>query len=241
VSTDDRARTDPTDEVPPAQTKPAENADRTGKRPVGEPPPSVAENALAEDEVAKAAGADDRDRQVEQLRAELEQAKDRVLRTQAELENYRKRVARQTEEERRYAQIQLIRELLPVWDNMQRAIEAAEKSHETASLLEGFKMVAGQLENVLERHHCARIDALGKPFDPNFHEAILQRPSDAHPANTVLQVAQAGFRLHDRVVRPSQVIVSVAEPETQAGTEARDRKPEGAETRRQAEKKRSRE
>jgi len=153
--------------------------------------------------------------QIDRLRAELEETKERVLRIQAELENYRKRVARQVQEERRYANVPLIRELLPVWDNIGRAIEAAENTHETASLLEGFKMVAGQLESVFQRHHLTKIDALGKPFDPNLHEAIWQQPSDAHPANTVLQVTQTGFQLHDRVVRPSQVIVSAAVPETE--------------------------
>lgn len=151
--------------------------------------------------------------QIDGLRAELEEAKDRALRAQAELENYRKRVARQMEEERRYANVPLIRDLLPVWDNIGRAIEAAEKAHETASLLEGFKMVAGQLEGVLARHRCTRIEALDEPFDPNLHEAISQQPSDSHAAGTVLMVTQVGFRLHDRVVRPSQVVVSAALPD----------------------------
>lgn len=159
------------------------------------------------------------DRQIDRLRAELEEARDRALRTQAELENYRKRAARQIDEERRYANLPLIRDLLPVWDNVGRAIEAAEKTHQTASLLEGFKMVAGQLEDVLERHDCTKIDALGEPFDPNFHEAISQQPCDKNPGNTVLQVIQTGFRLHDRVVRPSQVIVSVASAENEDSAE----------------------
>jgi molecular chaperone GrpE len=150
--------------------------------------------------------------EVDRLQTELEEAKDRALRVHAELDNYRKRVARQMDEERRYANLPLIRDLLPVWDNVGRAIEAAEKTQETASLLEGFRIVAGELEGVLERHHCTKIDALGQPFNPHFHEAILQQPADT-PPNTVLQVVRAGFCLHDRVVRPAQVIVSAAPPE----------------------------
>ncbi len=149
----------------------------------------------------------------------MEDARNRLLRTQADLENYRKRAARQIDEERRYANLPLIRDLLPVWDNVGRAIEAAEKTHQTASLLEGFKMVAGQLEDVLERHNCTKIDALGEPFDPNLHEAISQQPCDKNPGSTVLQVIQTGFRLHDRVVRPSQVIVSVASAEHEDAAE----------------------
>jgi molecular chaperone GrpE len=162
---------------------------------------------------------------LDDLRAELEQAKDRALRSHAELENYRKRVARQVEEERRYANMAFIRDLLPVWDNIGRAIEAAESTHQTASLLEGFKMVAGQLEDVLERHQCTKIDAQDEPFDPNLHEAICQQPSEAHPANTVLQVTQTGFRLHDRVVRPAQVIVSAAAPQDKDSADTQPEEP----------------
>ena len=154
--------------------------------------------------------------EVEQLRVDLEEVSDRALRAQAELENYRRRVARQMEEERRYANMPLLRDLLPVLDNMRRAIEAAEKTEDAPSLLEGFRMVTKQLEGVLARHHCTEIEALGGPFDPNLHEAISQQPSAGHPEGTVLLVAQSGFQLHDRVVRPSQVIVSGADPEEQA-------------------------
>jgi molecular chaperone GrpE len=145
---------------------------------------------------------------VEQLRAELDRCKDQSLRCQAELENYRKRAAREMDEHRRYANIGLIRELLPVLDNIQRAIEAAEKSTDGSGLLDGVKLVAQQLQGVLEQHHCVKIEALGAAFDPHLHHAILQQPSAEHPANTIIIVTQDGYKLHDRVVRPSQVIVS---------------------------------
>jgi molecular chaperone GrpE len=152
------------------------------------------------------------------LRAELEEAKDRALRGWAELENYRKRAARQIEDERRYAALPLARDLLPVLDNVKRAVDAAEKNHDTASLLEGIKMVVQQLQGVLVRHHCTPIAALHQPFDPNYHDAILHQPSAEYPPNTVIQEVQQGFRLHDRVVRPTQVIVSspVEKPDTPA-------------------------
>jgi molecular chaperone GrpE len=144
------------------------------------------------------------------LRNELAAAKDRALRAQAELDNYRKRMRKEMDDERRYAQLPLLSDLLPVLDNVSRAIQAAEKSPDAAGLLAGFKMVAQQLEGVLARHHCQRIDALHKPFDPHLHAAILQQPSSEHPSNTVIQVAQDGYQLHDRVLRPAQVIVSTA-------------------------------
>jgi len=191
------------------------NAGEAAADPAVEEPVDAGEEALCEYDAQGVAG-DQAGSQIDDLRAELEEAKDRALRAQAELENYRKRAARQIEDERRYANVSLIRDLLPVWDNIGRAIEAAEKAHQTASLLEGFKMVAGQLEGVLARHRCTRINALHKPFDPNLHEAVSQQPSDSHPAGTVLMVTQAGFRLDDRVVRPSRVVVAAALPEQDA-------------------------
>ncbi len=157
---------------------------------------------------------------LEALRGELGEAKDRALRSHAELENYRKRVARQMQDERRYAQVPLMRDLLPVLDNLDRAIAAAEKTHDATSLLDGVKIVGGQLEDVLARHHCMKIDALNQPFDPHLHEAISQVPSTEHPANSVMQVAQTGFRVHDRVVRPSQVIVAAAASEEKPDEES---------------------
>lgn len=152
--------------------------------------------------------------EIGKLRADLEDASDRVLRAQAELENYRKRARREMEDERRYAAIPLLSDLLPVLDNLQRAIAAAEKSPEAAALLDGVRLVAQSLEGVLARHHCKRIEALGQPFDPAFHQAISQQPSTDQPPNTVLLVAQEGYVLHDRVVRPAQVIVSTRPQET---------------------------
>ena len=146
-----------------------------------------------------------------QVNSEMDAARDRALRAQADLDNYRKRVHRQMEEERRYAEIPLLRDLLPVLDNLHRAIEAADKSPDPAVLLEGLKLVASQLEGVLQRHHCTPIEALHAPFDPHRHEAIAQQPSQNHPPNTVLLVTQRGFQLHDRVVRPCQVIVSASD------------------------------
>jgi molecular chaperone GrpE len=146
----------------------------------------------------------------EKLRAELDQAQDRILRLQAELENFRKRSARELHDQLRYANIGLLRDLLPVLDNARRAIEAAEKGADDAALLNGFQLLAQQLEGVLARHHCEKIDALHAPFDPHSHEAIFQQPSADHPPQTVILVNQEGYRLHDRVVRPSQVIVSSA-------------------------------
>ena len=151
---------------------------------------------------------------IEQLRDELESCKDQSLRCSAELDNYRKRAARELDEHRRYADIGLLRDLLPVLDNVQRAVDAAEKSADVNGLLDGVKLVAQQLQGVLQQHHCVKIEALGEPFNPHQHHAILQQPAPDHPPNTIIMVTQDGYQLHDRVVRPSQVIVS-APPSTE--------------------------
>lgn len=160
--------------------------------------------AFTDESGLTAEGVDELDR----LRREAAEGQDRALRAHAELENVRRRTRRELDERLKYALMPLVEELLPVVDNVARAIEAAEKTSEAASLLAGFKMVAQQLEGALERHHCRRIAALHQPFDPNLHAALMQQPSEEFAAGTVLQVLQAGFQLHDRVVRPSQVIVS---------------------------------
>ena len=149
--------------------------------------------------------------ELQRLQAEAGEAKDMALRARAELENFRKRAQREMQEERRYANIHLMRELLPVLDNVDRAIEAAEKSgvsDEAASLLEGIRIVEKQLTAVLDRYHCKPIDTEGAQFDPNLHEAILQQPSPDHPENAILTVTEIGYLLHDRVVRPSKVVVT---------------------------------
>lgn len=160
------------------------------------------------DEALAAAGEQERD-----LAAELAAASDRALRLQAEMQNLRNRTSREIADERRYAALPVLRDLLPVIDNIERAIEAAEKAGEAENLLAGFRLVKQQLETILSRHQCEPIKANGEPFDPHFHEAILHQPSPDVPANHVMMVTQSGYKLHDRVVRPAQVIVSSGPPE----------------------------
>lgn len=142
------------------------------------------------------------------LDAELAAQQDRVLRLQAEIQNLRSRQARELADARRYAGIDLMREILPVVDNIDRAIEAAGDQTEVTSLLEGFKLVRQQLVTALAQHGCKEIPAEGETFNPDLHQAILQQPSADVPAGEVMMVTQAGYQLHDRVVRAAQVIVS---------------------------------
>lgn len=145
---------------------------------------------------------------LQDLRDQLSDAEGRVLRAQAELENFRIRVRRETENQLKFANQPLLSDMLPVIDNVYRAVSAASQNESGGGLLEGVLMVAQQLIDTLEKHHCKRIDAVGELFDPNVHEAIQQMPSDEHEAGLVAQVVQEGYTLHDRVVRPSHVIIS---------------------------------
>jgi molecular chaperone GrpE len=151
------------------------------------------------------------DQEMELVRNQLAEARDKMFRAQAELENYRKRARRELDDERRYAEIHLLREILPVLDNIHRAINAAGKNADPTALLEGVRMVRQQLETLLERHHCQPIEAVGQPFDPARHEAVMQQTRPDQPEGTVTDVVQTGFQLYDRVVRPAQVVVSKKE------------------------------
>jgi molecular chaperone GrpE len=166
-------------------------------------------------EVAAFAGDREEDNDAEELQIQLAESQDRLLRLQAELDNVRKRTSRELVDERKYASLPLARDLLPVIDNLHRAIEAAEQKHDLESLLSGVKLMEQQLKSLLTAHQCVLIEALEQPFDPNLHEAIQQMPSAEHPPGTVVLVTQPGYRLHDRVVRPSQVIVSKAAEESE--------------------------
>jgi molecular chaperone GrpE len=149
---------------------------------------------------------------IQQLEVELQQAQDRLLRSQAELENFRRRTQREMHEERRFANQSVLVDLLPVLDNMERAIDAAEQNPECAGLLQGFTMLHQLLLSTLEKHGCRRVLADGVNFDPTLHEAVMQAPSSQHPAGSIIQVHQQGYQLHDRVIRPAQVVVSSGAP-----------------------------
>ena len=131
---------------------------------------------------------------------------DSYLRLAADFDNYRKRVAREQVELTRRANERLLNELLPVLDDLERALEAAAE-HEEAKLEEGVQLVHQSLSSLLERHGLTEIVADG-PFDPHVHEALLTQPVDGAEEGDVLQVLQKGYKLGERVLRPARVIVA---------------------------------
>jgi molecular chaperone GrpE len=170
------------------------------------------ENAAGQNDAATAVMDD-----LEALRertAAIEQERDEfrslLQRTRADFENYQKRTQRDAAQERRYWHSTLALDLLPILDNFERAVAAAKQAGETGPLVQGVAMVQAQVLDVLKRHGITRIEAQGQPFDPNLHQAVMQQPSAEQPPNTVLQVLEQGFMIHDRVLRPARVVVSVA-------------------------------
>jgi molecular chaperone GrpE len=143
---------------------------------------------------------------VEALTAERDEYLELLQRVQADFENYRKRAARDQERLVAHAHERLVRELLPVLDDLERALEAAEQ-HEEAKLVEGVKLVEQSLRRVLAKEGVAEIET-GGAFDPHVHEALLTKPGAGADSGSVLEVVQRGYRVGDRVVRPAKVIVA---------------------------------
>lgn len=135
---------------------------------------------------------------------------DLYLRTRADLENYRKRAQREKEDLGRFANENLLRELLPVLDNLERAVAHAQESGGDGNLLAGVEMTMGQLRKVFDQFGVTPVEALGKPFDPAHHEAMGQVESAEFPAGSVAQELQKGYLLNQRLLRPALVMVSKA-------------------------------
>jgi molecular chaperone GrpE len=134
--------------------------------------------------------------------------KDRYLRLAAEFDNFRKRTIKEKAEYVKFANENLIRELLPVLDNFERALAHAGPETDPASLAEGVKLILSQIQTSLGRFGVRAESALGKPFDPLMHEAVSHVPSAEHPPHTVIDEIQKAYFLHDRLIRPALVTVS---------------------------------
>ncbi|WP_134700129.1 nucleotide exchange factor GrpE [Ammoniphilus sp. YIM 78166] len=142
------------------------------------------------------------------LRQEAEENYNRYLRVQADFDNFRKRTRKEKEELLKYASLPVIESLLPALDNLERALSAGQNAEHSDSLVKGVEMVLRQIQQVLEQEGLQAIEAEGKPFDPQYHQAVMQEESADHEAGIVIQELQKGYILKDRVVRPAMVKVS---------------------------------
>jgi molecular chaperone GrpE len=180
----------------------------------GEPDPAAQESGLA-DAAQTLPVSETPEEELERLRLEVAaktseaaQNYDRFLRERADLENFKRRAQRDRADTLRFGAEPLVRDLLPIVDNLERALDHAEVSAEGDQLVQGVRLVLKAALDVLARHGVSRIDATGQPFDPAFHEAIAQVADDQVEPNHVVQQLQPGYRLHDRLLRPAQVTVS---------------------------------
>ena len=154
---------------------------------------------------------------LESLEKEAKESYDRFLRVSAEFENYKKRAAREMNDFRKFANESFVKAMLPVVDNLDRAIESSSNDdHAQNSVVEGVNMTLKEILKVFEQFNVKPFESLGKAFDPALHQAVMQEKTDDHPENTVLNELQKGYMMHDRLLRPAMVVVSkTKEPENQ--------------------------
>ena len=144
----------------------------------------------------------------EKLAADLAELNQRFLRTAADFENYKRRTAQEKEDLLKYSNAKLMTELLPVLDNFQLALRSPAESTEAQNVVKGVEMIYRQMLQTLEQAGMKKIEAVGQPFNPNMHEAIMQVEDDTVPEDTVVEELRAGYMLKERVIRPSMVKVS---------------------------------
>jgi molecular chaperone GrpE len=200
----------------------AKTADVVGADPEAAPQDAAghaAESEITENDLTDPSAADpsaaERVDDVAELQAQLEKAQseaqenyERFLRIAAELDNFRKRKEREVSDLRKFANQNLLRELLNVVDNLERAIGATQEGSITDSLLEGVDMTLKELLKIFEKAGVKPIEAIDQPFDPNLHEAVMQEAHENMPENTVIRELQKGYQIHDRLLRPAMVVVS---------------------------------
>ncbi len=162
--------------------------------------------ARAQREGVDAEPAAGEDPELDMLRREVAELRDRSIRTLADFDNFRKRVDRERAEERRFAGSEILRDFLPVVDNLERALQAPGG---VAELKEGVELILKQIEETLQRHGVEKVDPEGEPFDPNLHEAVSREDDPELREPTVSEVLQRGYLLYERLLRPAVVAVRV--------------------------------
>lgn len=174
------------------------------------------ENAQAEAETADAAQEPSQEQaslspeqqEIEQLKQQADEHYQRLLRAQADFDNFRRRTRQEKEEFAKYASLKVVEQLLPVVDNFERALAAGKESNDYDALLKGVDMIFRQLDQVLAAEGLKPMEAVGQPFNPEYHQAIMQVESDEHEEGIVVEELQKGYLLKDKVLRPAMVKVS---------------------------------
>ena len=157
---------------------------------------------------------------LEEAKAEAAKFKDQLLRTAADFDNFRKRARKDQIEAEKKGREDILKELLPVFDNLERAVTHAEKATDVQSVADGIRMVTRQFSDTLGKIGIERIASIGLPFDPALHEAIQQLETSEHPPGTVAAEIQGGYRTPDRLIRPALVVVAKAPTNGSGGSGA---------------------
>lgn len=160
--------------------------------------------------------------EIEEARAELARMREQLLRTAADFDNFRKRSRREIEDARTRAREELLRDLLPVFDNLERAVVHAEQATDAKAVADGVGMVLRQFTDTLGRIGIQRVESVGKPFDPSFHDAFQQVETSEHPPGTVVAELQPGYAMGDRLIRAAMVMVAKPPSGDGAASEAKD-------------------
>jgi molecular chaperone GrpE len=180
---------------------------------------SDAEEARSEPATAKDGAGEQAEKPgnpLEEAQAEVARVRDQLLRTAADFDNFRKRTRREVDDAHKRGKEELLRELLPVFDNLERAVVHAEQASDAKAVADGVGMVLKQFQDTLGKVGIKRIAALGGPFDPSLHEAIQQIETNDHPAGTIVAEVQPGYAMGDRLVRASMVVVAKPRPKSDA-------------------------
>lgn len=146
--------------------------------------------------------------QLESLQEEYDKLHDKYLRLAAEFENYKKRMNRDLTRRVEFANEELLREFLPIMDDLERTVQAVEDDSGEEHLRKGIELVYNNFKNILKRRGVEPIDSVGEPFDPELHEAVMTMESDEHDSNTVTQEFERGYQLGEKVLRHAKVVVS---------------------------------
>lgn len=197
--------------------KKSDSIEKTGESETFDKTQPIAEEAAPDGDATAAETAQSASSASEQkpqsLEVELKAVQDRYLRLAAEFENYKKRVQKDQAEYTRYAHERLLRELLPVLDNFQRALQHAQQSGGTNGLIEGVELTCKQYLEVLSRFGVRPIPSVGQPFDPAVHQAVATVDPQGQAPNTIVEEYEKGYYLHDRVLRPAIVTVAAGGPD----------------------------
>lgn len=172
-----------------------------------------AENGTGDSEPEKASEAEapaEAPNPVEAAKQEAQRLKDQLLRTAADFDNFKKRTRRDIMDAERKGRDEFLREILPVFDNLERAVTHVEKASDVQSVSEGIRMVLRQLSDTLQKLGVERVATVGAPFDPAVHEAVHHLPTAEHPPGSVAAEVQGGYRAQDRLIRPALVVVAKA-------------------------------